>query len=77
MRDNTIYLRRQRNTSYGNRKTADILEELVDSFRVGLDTWKFLILPELELRPLGLPARSQLLYRLRYRKDIYEKSQSE
>jgi hypothetical protein len=27
---------------------------------------KFLILPRLELQPLGLPARSQLLYRLRY-----------
>jgi hypothetical protein len=27
---------------------------------------KFLTLPELELRPLGLPARSQLLYRLSY-----------
>jgi hypothetical protein len=26
----------------------------------------FLILPELELRPLGHPARSQLLYRLSY-----------
>jgi hypothetical protein len=27
---------------------------------------KFLTLPELELRPLGRPARSQSLYRLRY-----------
>jgi hypothetical protein len=27
---------------------------------------KFLTLPELELRPLGSPARSQSLYRLRY-----------
>jgi hypothetical protein len=27
---------------------------------------KYLILPELELRPLGRPARSQSLYRLRY-----------
>jgi hypothetical protein len=27
---------------------------------------KFLNLPRLELRPLGLPARSQSLYRLRY-----------
>jgi hypothetical protein len=27
---------------------------------------KFLTLPGLELRPLGLPARSQSLYRLRY-----------
>jgi hypothetical protein len=27
---------------------------------------KFLNLPELELRPLGRPARSQSLYRLRY-----------
>jgi hypothetical protein len=27
---------------------------------------KFLIIPGLELRPLGLPARSQSLYRLRY-----------
>jgi hypothetical protein len=27
---------------------------------------KFLILPGLELRPLGRPARSQSLYRLRY-----------
>jgi hypothetical protein len=37
--------------------------------RVGLDDVKkkkFLTLPGLELRPLGLPARSQSLYRLRY-----------
>jgi hypothetical protein len=27
---------------------------------------KFIILPELELRPLGRPARSQSLYRLSY-----------
>jgi hypothetical protein len=38
--------------------------------RAGLDDVekrKFLILPGLELRPLGLPARSQWLHRLRYR----------
>jgi hypothetical protein len=37
--------------------------------RAGLDTAenrKFLTLQGLELRPLGLPARSQSLYRLRY-----------
>jgi hypothetical protein len=37
--------------------------------RAGLDDVeerKFLILPGLELRPLGRPARSQSLYRLRY-----------
>jgi hypothetical protein len=37
--------------------------------RTGLDhvkERKFLTLPKLELRPLGLPARSQSLYRLRY-----------
>jgi hypothetical protein len=37
--------------------------------RAGLDDMekrKFLILPGLELRPLGRPARSQSLYRLRY-----------
>jgi hypothetical protein len=37
--------------------------------RAGLDELekrKFLTLPGLELRPLGLPARSQSLYRLRY-----------
>jgi hypothetical protein len=40
----------------------------VDSI-VGLDDMekrKFLTLPELELQPLGRPARSQLLYRLSY-----------
>jgi hypothetical protein len=37
--------------------------------RTGLDVVekrKFLTLPVLELRPLGRPARSQSLYRLRY-----------
>jgi hypothetical protein len=37
--------------------------------RAGLDDLektKFLTLPGLELRPLGRPARSQSLYRLRY-----------
>jgi hypothetical protein len=37
--------------------------------RAGLDyveKRKFLTLPTLELRPLGRPARSQSLYRLRY-----------
>jgi hypothetical protein len=37
--------------------------------RAGLDDVekrKFLTLPGLELRPLGCPARSQSLYRLRY-----------
>jgi hypothetical protein len=37
--------------------------------RAGLDNMekkKFFILPGLELRPLGRPARSQSLYRLRY-----------
>jgi hypothetical protein len=37
--------------------------------RVSLDDMeerKFLTLPGLELRPLGRPARSQSLYRLRY-----------
>jgi hypothetical protein len=37
--------------------------------RAGLDDVeerKFLTLPGLELRPLGLPVRSQSLYRLRY-----------
>jgi hypothetical protein len=35
--------------------------------RAGLTTWrKYLTLPGLELRPLGRPARSQSLYRLRY-----------
>jgi hypothetical protein len=37
--------------------------------RAGLDdveNRKFLTLPGLELRPLGRPARSQSLYRLRY-----------
>jgi hypothetical protein len=39
--------------------------------RVGLDDVekrKFLTLPGLELRPLGRPARSQSIYRLRYPK---------
>jgi hypothetical protein len=31
-----------------------------------MEEQKFLTLPRLELRPLGLPARSQSLYRLRY-----------
>jgi hypothetical protein len=31
-----------------------------------LEKRKFLTLPGLELRPLGRPARSQSLYRLRY-----------
>jgi hypothetical protein len=38
--------------------------------RAGLDSiekWKFLTLPGLELLPLGSPARSQSLYRVRYR----------
>jgi hypothetical protein len=38
--------------------------------RAGLDDVekrKFLTLPGLELRPVGRPARSQSLYRLRYR----------
>jgi hypothetical protein len=30
------------------------------------EKWKFLTLPRLELRPLGRPAHSQSLYRLRY-----------
>jgi hypothetical protein len=37
--------------------------------RAGLDDVekrKFLTLPELELRPFGRPARSQVLYRLSY-----------
>jgi hypothetical protein len=37
--------------------------------RAGLDEmekWKFLILPGLELRPLGRPAHTQPLYGLRY-----------
>jgi hypothetical protein len=44
------------------------IEGWMDS-RAGLDDMekrKFLILPELELRPLGRPACSQSLYRLRY-----------
>jgi hypothetical protein len=32
----------------------------------GMEQRKFLTLPELELRPLGRPAHSQSLYRLRY-----------
>jgi hypothetical protein len=42
--------------------------------RTGLDAVekrKFLTLPGLELRPLGLPARSQSLYQLRYTYCIY------
>jgi hypothetical protein len=31
-----------------------------------MEKWKFLPPPELEIRPLGRPARSQSLYRLRY-----------
>jgi hypothetical protein len=31
-----------------------------------MEKWKFLPPPGLELRPLGRPARSQLLHRLRY-----------
>jgi hypothetical protein len=31
-----------------------------------MDKWKFLTLPGLELRPIGRPASSQSLYRLRY-----------
>jgi hypothetical protein len=34
--------------------------------RVGVEKRKFLTLPGLELQPLGRPARSQSLYRLRY-----------
>jgi hypothetical protein len=37
--------------------------------RAGLDDmkkWKFLTLPGLELRPLGRPTSSQVMYRLRY-----------
>jgi hypothetical protein len=40
------------------------------NLRAGLDNtekWKFLTLQGLKLRPLGSPARSQSLYRLRYR----------
>jgi hypothetical protein len=32
-----------------------------------METWKFMTLPGPELRPLSFPARSQSLYRLRYR----------
>jgi hypothetical protein len=32
----------------------------------GMEKWKFLPLPGLELRPLSRPARSQSLYRLHY-----------
>jgi hypothetical protein len=32
----------------------------------GVEKRKFLTVPGLELRPLGRPARSQSLYRLRY-----------
>jgi hypothetical protein len=42
--------------------------------RAGLDDvekYKLLALPELELRPLGRPARSQSLYRLRYPAPIF------
>jgi hypothetical protein len=48
------------------------MEGLVD-LRAGLDDVekkKLLTLPGLELRPLGRPARSQSLYRLRYIKEI-------
>jgi hypothetical protein len=34
---------------------------------VYMEKWKFLTIPWLELRPLGRPAWSHLLYRLRYR----------
>jgi hypothetical protein len=42
--------------------------------RAGVDDMekrKFLILPGLKLRPLGRPARSQSLYRLRYPGSCY------
>jgi hypothetical protein len=45
------------------------LEKRLVAPRAGLDDVekrKFLTLPELELRPIGRPARSQSLYRLRY-----------
>jgi hypothetical protein len=35
-----------------------------------IENWKFLALPGLQLRPLGRPARSQSLYRLRYRDSL-------
>jgi hypothetical protein len=43
--------------------------------RAGLDDvnkWKFLTLPGLEFRPLGSKARSQSLYRPRYRNEEQE-----
>jgi hypothetical protein len=35
-----------------------------------MEKWKFLTLPGLEPRPLSRPARSQSLYRLRYRGQV-------
>jgi hypothetical protein len=52
------------------RKSARYpLDRRLGGPRTGLDDVKkrkFLTLPGLELRPLGRPARSQSLYRLRY-----------
>jgi hypothetical protein len=48
--------------------STQLIGELVDP-KVGLndvEKRKFLTLLGLELRPLGRPARNQLLYRLRY-----------
>jgi hypothetical protein len=38
-----------------------------------MEKWKFLTRPGLELRPVGHPARSQSLNRLRYRGSQFEK----
>jgi hypothetical protein len=40
--------------------------------RNDVETRKILPLPGLELRPLGRPARSQSLYRLRYPRYMFE-----
>jgi hypothetical protein len=37
-----------------------------------MEKLKFFTLPGLELRSLGIPARSQSLYRLRYRGSYFE-----
>jgi hypothetical protein len=53
----------------GERAPGTNLIEGSVNLRAGLDDLekrKFLTLPGLELRPLGRPARTQSLYRLRY-----------
>jgi hypothetical protein len=62
-----------------DRRTDGRREVGAVDLRAGLDDVekrKFLILPGLDIQPLGLPARGQSLYRLRYPGSIFLKCTS-